>query len=118
MLGAIADHRGSVYRRKSEGVRKMDAVKYVNEKIRMCRSFSTCQSCREELKLNKCVNQLETENTKLAVDAVEQWSKEHPIMTNKMKFEEVFGDTCVENGELVLVRPSWWFEEYREPKGE
>lgn len=92
----------------------MDAVKYVNEKRRMCRSFSACQSCREELKLYKCVNQLETENTKLAVDAVEQWSKEHPVMTNRMKIKEVFG--C--NPSIHLIDDYWLDEEYKAPKGE
>ena len=88
----------------------MEAVKYLNEKIRMCRSFSTCQSCREELKLNKCVNKLETENTKLAVDTVEQWSKEHPITTNIDMFIRVFGH--VENNIPSLT---WWSEEYKAP---
>lgn len=89
----------------------MDAVKFLKECNRICKTFE-CNYC-PLYDGDACF--LDTDEEK-AVAIVEQWSKEHPIMTNKMKFEEVFGKTCDENGELVLVRQSWWMEEYKEPK--
>jgi len=102
----------------------MDAVKFLKEKKRMSEQFVECQPCPIYAKRSEpqyesySCDQFINRYPKSVVSIVEQWSKEHPIMTNKMKFEEVFGRTCVENGELVLVRPSWWMEEYHEPKGD
>lgn len=92
----------------------MDAVKYLKERERMCENFKNCDGCSF---IHHCSDFM-GEYAEEAVRIVEQWSKEHPIMTNKMKFEEVFGKTCDESGELVLARPSWWEAEYIEPKGE
>ena len=98
----------------------MDAVKFYKEQSRMCKTYNKCPECPiYELMDNGkllCITALH-EKLEEFVDLVETWSKEHPIMTNKMKFEEVFGETCDENGEIVLVRPSWWFDEYHEPNG-
>ena len=97
----------------------MDAVKFFTEKKRMCATVMSCCICPmvESNAYHDCTD-FEDACPEEAVGIVEQWSKEHPIMTNKMKFEEVFGKACVEIGELVLVRPSWWMEEYHEPKGD
>lgn len=103
----------------------MDAIKFIKEKTRMCESFgTTCIGCplysvckKGYLSRTKyeCWMFIIT-HAEQAVAIVEKWSNEHPIMTNKMKFEEVFGKTCDESG--VLARPSWWEAEYKEPKGE
>ena len=66
------------------------------------------------------------------IEIVEQWAKEHPIVTNAMKFKEVFGkeirkDSCVnlgvkcrdcdysEDGECD-VRNRFWNAEYNPTK--
>ena len=98
----------------------MDAIKFIEEETRMCESFgTTCVGCPMHPSAKKARYDCRTfvrTCPEQAVAIVEQWSKEHPIMTNKMKFEEVFGKTCDESG--VLARPSWWEAEYKEPKGD
>ena len=69
-----------------------------------------------------------------AIEVVEKWAKEHPIVTNAEKFKEVFGrepDTqaCVtppircEDCEYYIpddtecrVQAKFWYAEYKEPK--
>lgn len=102
----------------------MDAVKFLKEKKRMCELYDECQPCpvydkRSEPQYESySCDQFVSCFPEKAVKIVEKWSKEHPIMTNKIKFEEVFGKTCDESGELVLARPSWWEAEYIEPREE
>lgn len=93
----------------------MDAVKLLKEWGRLCNGRS-CGECPIYIANTGCWTHVKYPEKAVAI--IEQWSNEHPIMTNKMKFEEVFGKTCDESGELVLTRPSWWDEEYKEPKGE
>lgn len=95
----------------------MDAVKFLEEKERMCKSVKQCYDCpldSGKTDITVCCQDLLTYYPKEAVKAVEQWSNEHPVMTNLMKFEEVFGKCDPE----VTAPISWWSKEYKEPKGE
>ena len=88
----------------------MDAVEYLKERARMCRSFNLiCSDC--PLFNGGCGES----NPDEAVDIVEQWSKEHPVMTNAMKFEEVFGCSSPKPG--YYLPDAWWDEPYKEPEG-
>lgn len=66
------------------------------------------------------------------IEVIERWTDEHPIITNAMKFKEVFGtevlkDACVNgdkqckeceyfNGDSCDVRKRFWYEEYKPTK--
>ena len=94
----------------------MDAIKFINEKTRMCESFgATCIGCPMYSGIKKtkyeCWMFIIT-HAEQAVAIVEKWSNEHPVITNLMKFEEVFGTRNPE----VKASFSWWNEEYKEPK--
>lgn len=54
---------------------------------------------------------------KEAEQIVEQWVKEHPIVTNGMKFMEIFGETFCSNM-LIGSANEWRHAEYQPPKGE
>lgn len=107
----------------------MDAVEYLKERARMCNSYERCSECPL---LNVGCGESNPDET---VDIVEQWSREHPVMTNAMKFEEVFGNKpdSKRKGERICpplaFRKSkdcsckcsecdqWWDEPYKEPEG-
>lgn len=92
----------------------MDAVNFMKESIRMCRSLEGCDECPLE-KEDMCVDYGNVDgNEEKAVLLVEQWSKEHPIVTNWQKFQEVFGTAI----DPVTATVDWWSAEYKEPKGE
>lgn len=99
----------------------MDAVKYLKEKRRMCGEVGVCRDCPlNELKATDGMSCYEAinNNPEEAVSIVEQWSKEHPVITNRNKLKEVFGEIFTEKGELIFTDPNWWDAEYKEPKGE
>ena len=88
----------------------MDAVEFLKERARMCKSFPDfCSGC--PLFSVGCGGGDPDET----VSAVEQWSKEHPVVTNGMKFEEVFG--CFSPKPGYYLPDAWWDEPYKEPEG-
>mgnify|MGYP003298736956 CR=1 FL=1 len=89
----------------------MNAVDFLKERARMCKFFAN--SCSECPIFEFGCGSSNYEET---VSAVEQWSKEHPVMTNAMKFEEVFGCFAPAGGWPYLPQ-SWWDEPYKEPEG-
>lgn len=115
-------------------------VEVMNQKLRMCNYFKQdCNKCNLSYKANglnvvctKCLSCYPEEAEKIIMD----WAKEHPIVTNKDKFREVFG---FELGSISLCDEipcpyeytnddchdcdncqfrGFWEKEYKEPKGE
>lgn len=85
----------------------MDAVKYLKERERLFKDYGIDEE-------NYPRPHTEIKDPEQAVKAVEQWSKEHPVMTNDQKFEEVFG-CSPKHG--YYIPEAWWDEPYKEPEG-
>lgn len=100
----------------------MEALEFLKETQRMCSSYKECTDCPlKELAsftgyptckvamLNECEK---------AISAVDAWSKEHPSVTNEMKFREIFGDNAANS--ILSLYPSdiknWLAQPYRESK--
>ena len=63
----------------------------MQELQRMCNSCKTCRQCRiNDIRNDECDVWI-ARNPKEAEQIIMQWSSEHPIKTNGMKFREVFG---------------------------
>lgn len=95
----------------------MDAIVFLRELKRMCNSIECSECIIDEKSVEKgcsCLKYAE-DFPKETVDGVEQWSKEHPVITNGAKFEEVFGRTYMSLPSFV---GEWLEQEYKEPKGE
>lgn len=90
----------------------MDAVEFLKTINKICETLADCRECplHDE---NICIAGVDDGEEEKAVSIVEQWSKEHPVMTNEQKFREVFGETH----SLVKAPSEWWVAEYEEPKG-
>lgn len=89
----------------------MDAVKYLKESNRMCYSINFCTECPLD-KENLCANSVTNGEEEKVVMLVEQWSKEHPLITNRQKFQQVFGRPL----HRIKNPTGWWDEEYKPPK--
>lgn len=108
---------------------EMDAIEYLKEKERMCRSCY-CDKCGMSeddgsMCCSSCTEQTKPEE---AVRIVEKWSRAHPVQTNAQKFEEVFGETintrfpkclpwigkCVDRECAECNK--WWDEPYKAPE--
>lgn len=100
----------------------MDAVEFFKEKDRMCQALSVCGKCydltyvKENSRGYSVCGLINAEKYEEAVEIVKQWSKEHPKITNAMKFEEVFGfkiSRSNESNEYLYLPENWLDQEYK-----
>ena len=70
----------------------MDANEFIKGAYRMCNSHN-CDECpaREGVCIVSMSNTSSDSGRKRYISIVEKWAKEHPLKTNTMKLEEVFG---------------------------
>lgn len=78
----------------------MDAVEYIKEAKRICKSRSVCKSVSSKCPLldenGHCTATADIcdadiiEKTEKAVRIVEQWAKEHPVKTRQSEFLKLF----------------------------
>ena len=87
----------------------MDAVKFLQERARMCNSFSPdCEGCRvdeEKPVMGECYMWM-FENHERAVKIIEEWSAAHPRKTRQDAFLEQWPNAQCIDGILVLC-PGW-----------
>lgn len=81
----------------------MDALKFIEERNRMCKLFSPgCEGCRiDEAKpvMSECVLWM-IENPEKTVEIVEQWSQEHPRKTRQDMFMAHYPDAALDDDVL------------------
>ena len=110
----------------------MEAIEFLKEYNRMCTMYKSCRGC--PLEMDQCAgfcNEMYEKQIINMMEKTEQWSKEHPIITNAKKFEEVFGKIelkdyikCRVNHmsedetEIEILEGKWWNEPYKEPEHE
>lgn len=88
---------------------------------RMCDAHPGCNKCPIHDKLDSCYACSPDAWMKSGidiVDIVEKWAADHPVITNKEKFEEVFGVEFPEDTDpnYVQLARKWLDAEYKEPK--
>jgi hypothetical protein len=108
----------------------MDAKQFLKEARRMCKTFvegdMQCHDCpMEDGVLCNLRTAFRGENTTISdeaiVAAVEQWSKEHPLVTNGQKLREFvtalgghFPTMGEAHGTITLtISSDWWDAEYK-----
>ena len=91
----------------------MEFLEFNKQMSRLCNSYHQCEGRPFESN-GICPPILEESEIPNFEQIVEQWVKEHPIVTNGDKFREVFG--CdIQNFEYSH---DWLNAEYKPPKGE
>ena len=72
----------------------MDALMFLNEAKRMCKSFKDCEGCpfREE----ECCPAIIGEKAEQVIQSVERWSKDHPQKTRLQDFLEKYPNAPME----------------------
>ena len=100
----------------------MDAVKFIKERDRMCKSFDgECKGCPA---FNACedeiccaVGQESTLDATAQIAIVEKWSASHPAITRADLFKKAHPKASTdENGTLVIC-PKFMDEDFRCPVG-
>lgn len=104
----------------------MDAVKFIKERNRMCKSF--CDGCKGCPASNVCedglccaVGQESTLDATAQIAMVEEWSAEHPKKRHKTRqdvFLEHYPDTQIDNNGLLSMCPAVISPLYRGDRGE
>lgn len=95
----------------------MDAKDFFRDLKRMCNSYDGyCVTCPGNLTpKDRCRLRIlgHIDISEAELNAVENWAKEHPIVTNRQKVEEVFGSESM----ILIAMPSNWLDqEYFDPK--
>lgn len=79
----------------------MDALKFVKERNRMCKSFGgSCDGCPANK--NTCCNAFEWQEELITI--VDEWSKEHPHKTRQDLFLEQYPDVSLSYG-IINIKP-------------
>lgn len=86
----------------------MDAVKFLQERARMCNSFSpNCEGCRvdkEKPVMSECYLWM-FENPERAVKVVEEWSAAHPRKTRQSVFLEQWPNAKIRKDGILDIFP-------------
>ena len=110
-----------------------DFVEVMKIEKRLCESTKKCEECvlnHNNNGKNTICGSLATDYPEEAQEILLKWAEEHPIVTNRDKFREVFGLAEEEfnptNGCSYIKclcrkcdecpRKNFWFNEYKEPE--
>ena len=100
----------------------MDAVKFIKERNRMCKSFDAgCNGCPA---FNACedeiccaVGQESTLDAMTQIDIVEKWSVAHPRKTRQSVFLEQYPETIIDERGILYVCPMYISADHRDKNG-
>lgn len=92
--------------KKERAEKEMDAVKFIEERDRMCDSAYDCADCPAWGKSLGCkVSRKSRCPASEQVEIVEKWSKEHPLKTRQSVFLEQWPDTQLDKKGNVSICP-------------
>ena len=113
----------------------MEFKEAIKIRERMCCYYQKCKDCPLEKFADGCIDAMRDLGEIDEYEKIlEEWSKEHPVMTNADKYIEVIKNTFGEDLEKTKIRGAcvervrgikcihncekclrWWDEEYKEP---
>lgn len=90
--------------------------KVMEQYDRMCERANNCYECpitkAHSNTFSNCIAFMR-ERGKTAEEVIMKWAEEHPIMTNRRKFTEVFGFDVATMFEVNPGNADWLDEEYK-----
>lgn len=83
----------------------MDAIKFLKEKNRMCKTVKGCINCSLGNKTGGCqvgsaYNQKVSEEQ--LVEIIETWAAEHPVKTRQSEFLKIFPNAKMRDGAIII----------------
>lgn len=102
----------------------MDAVKFIEERNRMCKSFGDrCTGCPASdacgcCAVDQAVDQASTLDAADQVAIVEKWSAAHPRKTRQSVFLEQYPETIIDERGILYVCPMYISADHRDKNGE
>lgn len=100
----------------------MDAIKFIEDRNRMCESFGdTCTGCPAyndcEIGTYCLVDVQSTLNPTSQIAIVEKWDNEHPVKTRQSMFLEKYPESLVDDTGVLRVCPAIVSATHRGDKG-
>lgn len=96
----------------------MDAVKFIEERNRMCKSFGDrCTGCPAS-NGGCAVSQESTLDATAQITIVEKWSVAHPRKTRRDVFLEQYPDAFLDKYGVLLICPRNISADYRDSNGD
>ena len=93
----------------------MDAMKFIEERNRMCDSFETCGMCPAfEF---SCSELRKIQQNPTIVSIVERWSKENPRKTRQDVFLEQYPETRIGDDGVLQINPCSISASHRNARG-
>lgn len=83
----------------------MDALEFLRERRRMCKSYKNCDGCPFVKRLCAIRDITSNEERKSVIAIVEQWSKEHPCKTRQSIFLEQWPNCMMGDDDVVGMCP-------------
>jgi len=101
----------------------MEVIEFLKEYNRMCTMYKSCRGCPLEMDNCAFCNEMSEKQIINIIDKTEQWSKEHPLVTNAQKFKKVFGFMPADHTTLFHLNKDdfgimaiKWDDPYKEPE--
>ena len=101
----------------------MDAVKFIEERNRMCKSFGDrCTGCPASdacgcCAVDQAVDQASTLDATAQVAIVEEWSKEYPIKTRSSEFLKHYPNATIGSRGIIDICPQAIDKDYTPVNG-
>ena len=95
----------------------MDALEFLTERSRMCKSYTGCGGCPLERGNCGLSTSMPNEECERIITAVEQWSKEHPRKTRQSVFLKQWPGAKMGADGVLKVCPSLISSSYRNSQG-
>ena len=96
----------------------MDALEFLKERKRMCKSYRTCVGCPlEEAKCAPSSSSMSAEEYEKIIATVEQWSKANPRKTRQSVFLEQYPGARVRTEGVLSICPALISPAYRGDDG-
>ena len=83
----------------------MDALEFLRERRRMCKSYKNCDGCPFAKRLCAIRDITSNEERKSVIATVEQWAKEHPRKTRQSVFLEQWPEAEIDTYGCLMVCP-------------
>lgn len=91
----------------------MDALEFLKERKRMCKSYKGCKGCPLERGNCGLSTSRSDEEYERIIAAVEQWSKEHLRKTRQSVFLEQYPEAQIDDNDVLSVCPAVIHPSYR-----
>ena len=93
----------------------MDAVKFIEERKRLCKTYVSCSGCPANDNNDRCkLSRTVGDEAAKQVELLEEWSAAHPRKTRQDVLLEQYPDAAIDSGGTIALCPTAFSSAYRD----